>query len=203
MEQFPCISPHFAQNLHTTDQFQTLELPHLSHNPCYLSTKLSDMSTPYTLTRCRMKDLISCFNACKVQIEEDTNELDHPEPIASSIVNDRNFERDENTKTATTPEKGGGEESPASCQSCESEEDDYIVFYFKDDNAGGDVIEERRLESSSERKREIAGGIRRKIDQRIQNEWTGSPVLMPRPDGYKKPEGSELELALQWTPKQD
>ncbi|KAL8250542.1 hypothetical protein R6Q59_034235 [Mikania micrantha] len=170
-----------------------------------------------------MKDLISCFNACKVQIEEDTNELDHPEPIASSIVNDRNFERDENTKTATTPEKGGGEESPASCQSCESEEDDYIVFYFKDDNAGGDVIEERRLESSSERKREIAGGIRRKIDQRsvhleigelnesrelrgtlgdssdsskssfafprIQNEWTGSPVLMPRPDGYKKPEG--------------
>ncbi|KAI3785639.1 hypothetical protein L1987_44763 [Smallanthus sonchifolius] len=123
------------------------------------------MSTPYTL----MKDLISCFNACKVPIEEDADELDHHKPEAPSIGDDRNRKVEDTAKIRTTAEKGGGEESPASWQSCESEEDDYIVFYFKDDDAGGDVIEERGLQSSSsERKHDVS--IRRKKKNEKVNE---------------------------------
>ncbi|KAK1433667.1 hypothetical protein QVD17_10581 [Tagetes erecta] len=178
------------------------------------------MSTPYTLMRCRMKDLISCFNACKLPIEED--ESDHQKAKSTSVCDDRKREREQKVEIGTVPEKG--EESPVSWQSCESEEDDYIVFYFKDDAAGGNAIEERVGESSSERKQDVArgGDDRRKkrneigkiqVDANsvneslgelrdalgessdsstssfafptVQSEWPGSPVLMPRPEGYK------------------
>ncbi|KAK9054438.1 hypothetical protein SSX86_025516 [Deinandra increscens subsp. villosa] len=180
------------------------------------------MTTPYTMMRCRMKDLISCFNACKLPIEKDGDESDHRKPNESSITVDRKRELEKKLEGGTAAERGGGEESPASWQSCESEEDDYIVFYFKDDAAGGgEVVGRRGLESSSERKNDVVCCNRRKkengkgkmqVDAKlneseqhrytlsessdssagsfafptIQREWTGSPVLMPRPEGHNK-----------------
>ncbi|KAL7605004.1 hypothetical protein Lser_V15G18535 [Lactuca serriola] len=199
------------------------------------------MSTPYTLMRCRMKDLISCFKACKVPIEEEENESDYQNPKPSSIDHHQNRQRDKGVlELGTTAEKGGvvvvggGEESSTSWQSCESEEDEYIVFYFRDDDAGVDVIEERGLENSISRNQNANPVDRRKkhetrrieVDSKsipsttkemndwskhesqehkdtlgessdssstssfafptIQSEWTGSPVLMPRPEGHNK-----------------
>lgn len=128
------------------------------------------MSTPYTLMRCRMKDLISCFKACKVPIEEEENESDYQNPKPSSIDHHQNRQRDKGVlELGTTAEKGGvvvvggGEESPTSWQSCESEEDEYIVFYFRDDDAGVDVIEERGLENSISRNQNANPVDRRKV----------------------------------------
>lgn len=99
--------------------------------------------------RCRVRDMMSCFNACKV------DESAHRKPKTSSVINanDRKHEREKKKQvkvetTAVIKGGAGGLESPASWQSCESEEDDYIVFYFQDDDAGADVIES----SSSRRK---------------------------------------------------
>ncbi|XP_071728267.1 uncharacterized protein [Rutidosis leptorrhynchoides] len=124
------------------------------------------MSTPYTLMRCRMKDLISCFNGCKVIEKDVDDESDQQNPKTSSGtgVDIREHNRDQMKQVEdepTTVVGGGGKESPASWQSCESEEDEYIVFYFKDDDVGGDVIEERGLDSSSSKKQVAVHGRNR------------------------------------------
>ncbi|KAI3517345.1 hypothetical protein L1887_16559 [Cichorium endivia] len=192
------------------------------------------MSTPCTLMRCRMKDLISCFKACKVPIEEDDNESNYQNPKASSIDHQEGRREKAVVELGRTAEIGsGGEESPTSWQSCESEEDEYIVFYFRDADADVDVIEKRGLENSNCRKQDAIPADRRKkhetreieVDSKsiptksdhinewsehesqeykdtmgessdsstssfafptIQSEWTGSPVLMPRPEGHNK-----------------
>ncbi|GKA16489.1 protein breaking of asymmetry in the stomatal lineage [Tanacetum coccineum] len=185
------------------------------------------MSTPYTMMRCRMKDLISCFNSCKLPIDDDDDDHHHhKQPKPSSKRNDPKRHKDKGqVEHERTAEKDVGDESPANWQSCESEEDEYIVFYFKDDNAGGGVVEERSSQSSS-RQKQVVGAGRKKHETRkvpvdtksvpleteefcvcgehmdtqgessdsstssfafptIHREWTGSPVLMPRPEGHK------------------
>ncbi|KAJ0440967.1 putative protein BREAKING OF ASYMMETRY IN THE STOMATAL LINEAGE [Helianthus annuus] len=150
---------YVSHNSHTTqlNSFETLKSPLLSLISLSLSlnNQQSDMSTPYTLVRNRMKDLISCFNACKLPVDKDSEESDHPNPKPSSnIIHDRTRERGKKVKVETTSSSsaragggGGRGGSPMSLQSGESEEDNYIVFYFKDDDNGRDVIEERGLDA--------------------------------------------------------
>ena len=112
-----------------------------------------------------MKDLISCFNACKLPIDDDDDDDHHrhKQSKPSSKRDDRKRHKDKGqVEHERTVEKDIGDESPANWQSCESEEDEYIVFYFKDDNTGGGVVEERSLESSS-RLKQVVGPGRRKV----------------------------------------
>ncbi|MFS7999871.1 putative protein BREAKING OF ASYMMETRY IN THE STOMATAL LINEAGE [Helianthus anomalus] len=217
---------YVSHNSHTTplNSFETLKSPLLSHLSLSLSLspnnqQQSDMSTPYTLVRSRMKDLISCFNACKLPIDKDSEEeSDHPNPKPSSnIIHDRTRERGKKVKVETTSSSssaragGGRGGSPMSLQSGESEEDNYIVFYFKDDDNGRDVIEERGLDAGycNRHKKARVDAQRNEFEAEleqhrqtlsessesstgsfafptIQREWTGSPVLMPRPEGHNK-----------------
>ncbi|XP_076921723.1 uncharacterized protein LOC143583254 [Bidens hawaiensis] len=138
------------------------------------------MSTPYTIIRNRVKDLISCFNACKLQVEKD--EEDESDRIkraerGKQVVTETTSEVVE-TQTAT---REGGEET-------HEEDDDYIVFYFKDDDRNVSEIKEvdesvEHLDTLEESSNSSTSSF---AFPAIQPEWTGSPVSMPRPERHYK-----------------